>query len=479
MTEISYFWDGTTTGDAATAPYDDTEVSLAIGSALGDFVIPRTSNSANSTALNVGNSATVGKVSVIGGAAIVKGILYVSDDYEDVDIASNASGNPRIDRIVLRKSDAGQTVRLTVIQGTPAASPSPPAITGSTDFKLVWIWVPNGYNAAAGNIADNNIHDERVFRDIGISNVLYSARKNLIPNGEFIMVSNASGAPDNWAVIGAPTILGADFSGIRRGYRIQYRDAGAGSGIETTVSCNAFTEEGLSSHVFTLSGYLSCTSGVARIQIYSVNLVTGATTAERTKDFYPQTGGFTSFVIRELIPATATGINVRIIGGSGGTNDFYVSQIVLNKGYMPMIAYNSSEIIWLDTPRTDAAWSATAKSDGSTTINLGTGADFNYAMPQAIRAVMLRVRCRDSGSAASNTYDTCLSFHHAADTVLSDTTAVAVVSCAGLPNDVWFEDVIYVPIDISDSNVPFKIKHAASGAGTLDATVELLGVITT
>lgn len=91
---------------------------------------------------------------------------------ENVLVASNSSGNPRIDAIVLyidlaasANSDSSNVAKLTRVQGTPAASPSAPsdsdiatAVGSSNPFlRLANVTVANG----AASIVDANISDQR------------------------------------------------------------------------------------------------------------------------------------------------------------------------------------------------------------------------------------------------------------------------------------------------------------------------------
>lgn len=65
-------------------------------------------------------------------------------------LAANSSGQPRIDRIVLRYSRTTQNVRIAVLAGTPAATPAAPALTNVVSSSGVWefpcarVSVPNG-----------------------------------------------------------------------------------------------------------------------------------------------------------------------------------------------------------------------------------------------------------------------------------------------------------------------------------------------
>ena len=80
----------------------------------------------------IGNNLAVtgasSPVAVNTGSALVYGIWYENDASVNVTIPTPAS-NPRIDRVVLRASWSAQTVRITRIAGTEAASPTAPALT--------------------------------------------------------------------------------------------------------------------------------------------------------------------------------------------------------------------------------------------------------------------------------------------------------------------------------------------------------------
>ncbi len=100
------------------------------------------------------------QVKVRAGAAWVRGHYYENDAEETIALAANASGNPRIDRVVVRADFTANTIDTVVIQGTPAASPSAPAITQSTtvwDVPLAQVAVANG----AATITAANVTDER------------------------------------------------------------------------------------------------------------------------------------------------------------------------------------------------------------------------------------------------------------------------------------------------------------------------------
>lgn len=124
MTEKSYPWDGLVTGDASLAPY--------VGDVWSDmwrklFTSDRTLQGfIDNYANELVGSGAVSPVVISTGAAIVDGKFYENDAAVAVVIPTPA-GATRIDRIVLRKDFAGQTVRITRIAGVEGGGA--PALT--------------------------------------------------------------------------------------------------------------------------------------------------------------------------------------------------------------------------------------------------------------------------------------------------------------------------------------------------------------
>lgn len=143
MTELSWFWAGSSTGDAASVTDDD----------FSDFIryIMLQDRAAQGPVLELLNGAevtgTTSPVSVDTGYALVDGKPWRASASVDVAIPT-PSTNPRIDRVVLRKDFSGQTIRVTRIAGTEAASPSAPALTqsdGTTwDVPLAQVYITTG-----------------------------------------------------------------------------------------------------------------------------------------------------------------------------------------------------------------------------------------------------------------------------------------------------------------------------------------------
>lgn len=75
-----------------------------------------------------------------------------------VSFATNASGNPRVDLVVLRNDFVANKIQMDVLQGTPAGSPVAPTPTQNTakwEVPLYAVTCANGFSAvAAGDIVD-------------------------------------------------------------------------------------------------------------------------------------------------------------------------------------------------------------------------------------------------------------------------------------------------------------------------------------
>lgn len=124
MTETSLPWGGTVTGDATLAPYSDDEWSDMWRKL---FTADRIIHGVLRTYANeLAVSGATSPVAVATGFALVDGKVYENDAQVDVAVPT-PGGATRIDRIVLRKDFAAQTIRITRIAG--AEGGGAPAIT--------------------------------------------------------------------------------------------------------------------------------------------------------------------------------------------------------------------------------------------------------------------------------------------------------------------------------------------------------------
>lgn len=168
MTERSRFWNGTTPGDAGPYSFADFIEVMQFAAAFGG---DGSTNNNDSVLLGSGDgvfeplsvvpaSPAAASVRIAVGRAMVQGLYYENDAFLTKAIAANASGNPRIDTIVLQAQyGAVQTVRVVVKQGTPAASPVAPTLTQSAgvtwEAPLADVAVANAFSSiSAANITN-------------------------------------------------------------------------------------------------------------------------------------------------------------------------------------------------------------------------------------------------------------------------------------------------------------------------------------
>jgi hypothetical protein len=164
MTEESRFWTGVLTGDAGPYSFEDMNEIFRYGLGGGGTFsgVFRGSGSGGYVGLQVvANTPAAANILVQPGAALVHGSFYKSTAVETLAIAANSSGNPRVDSVVLTKLWATQTVRLEILQGTPAGSPVQPSLTQSSGVKwqlrLADIAVANGFaTIVTGDLTDRS-----------------------------------------------------------------------------------------------------------------------------------------------------------------------------------------------------------------------------------------------------------------------------------------------------------------------------------
>src|SRR5690606_22627441 len=110
---------------------------------------------------NVSASSGDRSVSVSSGMSNVGGVLVESDAVEILQLPSNSSQYPRIDRVILRAVWSTASVQLTYRQGTPSTSPVPPALTRNpaTQYEVALAEVrvePGQGSLTSGNITRTN-----------------------------------------------------------------------------------------------------------------------------------------------------------------------------------------------------------------------------------------------------------------------------------------------------------------------------------
>lgn len=113
------------------------------------------------TNLQVGVSSGMG-ITVQPGAAWINGYSYENTTPLALTVTTANGVNPRIDRVVVRWSAVNRNIKLAIITGSAAASPSAPALTRNNDvweLGIADIAVAKGtVILVAGNITDTRLN---------------------------------------------------------------------------------------------------------------------------------------------------------------------------------------------------------------------------------------------------------------------------------------------------------------------------------
>lgn len=149
--------------------YDATDFAAYFGNLVSNGVFYASATNLQATP---GNGLAV---SVAAGSAWINGYRYENTDDLNLPLTTANGSNPRIDRIVVRLSQVNRSIQLAVVDGTPAATPSAPALTRTSDvyeLGIADVLIP----AAATSIATNNITDTRLNTSLcGLVNSLVTA----------------------------------------------------------------------------------------------------------------------------------------------------------------------------------------------------------------------------------------------------------------------------------------------------------------
>lgn len=100
------------------------------------------------------------KISVLPGTAYIRGKVFISDAAETLTLSNANASLSRIDRVVIRLNETNRLIELAVLEGTPASSPTAPALTRNAaiyEICLAEIRIPS----AAASLSASNITDKR------------------------------------------------------------------------------------------------------------------------------------------------------------------------------------------------------------------------------------------------------------------------------------------------------------------------------
>lgn len=112
-------------------------------------------------------------VFIAAGGIVIKGAMRLVTDTINLSIEDNASGNPRIDRVIARLNYTDRKIEFSIKQGPPALSPVPPNLLRNSsvwELSLAQIFLANGYTV----ITEVEITDERLYEEVcGYSKTIY------------------------------------------------------------------------------------------------------------------------------------------------------------------------------------------------------------------------------------------------------------------------------------------------------------------
>lgn len=487
MTELSYLWDGTVTGDASIAPYNKEEFNFYM------FRPSITENLENSVYVVPGylqdlwvKGTTAGSyVTIAPGAAIVGGnYLYVSDATVTLTVDQiETTDYFRYDYVILRVDVEAQTVRLAIKKGAETNDPAalvPPTLT-QDDFVRE-IAIAQIYREDNSIVWDDFVYDLREFAT-NYYNAIHHKRvnRNLAVNSEFMATSAmivASGTyeiPDAWSLSGAAATLSSPLTGMSRGQSIAVVGDGGERYLYQIIPIDPAIK------TFTVKGIIKNTTGGSTFQcsvgLYPTMIDGSAVSGVHKRQVYTSqvAGTETEFQFTVTFDENslfeAVTLRVGTIFPTTGTVE--VGQILVVQGYHPGPLREIHETIMFHERLDGTNWTATAKSSGTTLIDLIT----EFGILDRTRGVFVRVRARDSGSAGGSP-SLAVEGYAAPYNVVYGT-----VELNGVTNDVYRESTFYVPVDIPvydvyDYTPQLRAVVVASGAGTLDATLEIVGITT-
>jgi hypothetical protein len=114
-------------------------------------------------------------VSVKPGSAWINGYRYENTAELRLQPSTAHGVNPRIDRVVLRWDNVARSINLTLVEGTPASTPTAPALTRNSDIYelgIAEVTIPQ----AATTVTAEHIADTRLDTSLcGLVNSLVSA----------------------------------------------------------------------------------------------------------------------------------------------------------------------------------------------------------------------------------------------------------------------------------------------------------------
>lgn len=485
MTELTYLWDGTTTGDATEAPYTATYFNrwAHVASASNDKnkvqVIPGYLNDLMPEA--AGQSAYAAVI-IRSGAAFVNNILYVNDQDKTFSIPQLSDTDlDRIDSVVLQADYINKKVRLAYLQGVEAATPSSPLLTQEDNLwevEVCRIYV----DAYPYVFTGARLNDRRVFLPTLEYPTIQS--DNLIKNSEFISWYGAANLPGTqyvpakWHVtsVGNPTLSVETFlAPMSRGRMVGITSTSTAhqfyQDIQVTPGKSTFSIVGIlqddSPDAIKVEISATRTNGLAASKSFETGIVGGLGTTDEPTQVFKYTFTFDEDDISELRVAVSVDTFY-----SGSSAVFKLGQLILVEGYYVGQPRPVHELIM------GGLGPASIYTGFKSTSNFDLDySDFDDMWTEGAVALLVYVSLLDSGSAAR------ADIHAQVRHIVTDEVFLEV-QLAGVANNTYRTRGAFVPVDAElhdagNSLVPaFNVAVVASGVDQAFIEIDVLGIIT-
>lgn len=465
MAQGSAFWEGRTVGDAAgsiwasrytAVEYSDVYSKWLQSNSVRGFVL---GGYANNLAVSA-NSPAAMNVLVATGAAMIRGRIYENDASQTLTIGTADATNPRLDRIVIRINFTAQTIILTVLAGTAAASPSLPSLTQSAttyEISLGYVYVA----ALAATIAATDVHDEREFYANAETLLTSLAQDNMLANSEFMAFSNldvssrAVGvfAPDLWALVLTPTGLANATKPAQmvRGRAVQITSNAASEGISQTVPVKAST-------TYVLRTLINVTAGDVGSIVVTTNAASPGTITKYTR----RTGAWITEQIIYTTESDATTMTISLLC-LNSTDVVSFGQSLLLEGYLTGPYRAIHEIIPFAFSIGDSAW--TDDTVGTAIIPIDFDTEFQTLILPGTKAVQVLAAIKDSNASGGTTAPSIFISHSDAATLL---TGINIRASGGINNQYYYGQG-WIPIKLTGNTI--RVQTVENGIITVSIAI--------